>query len=69
MDNETCFLHYFKMSKETECMKKKRIQPCITSMLFPSAELIEPNATNPDPIEAPFQSVKSKKKEKVTQIW
>ena len=31
-------------------------------MLSPSAELIEPNTTNPDPIEAPFQSVKSKKR-------
>ena len=69
MDDETCFLHYFEMSKETECIKKKRIQPCIMSMLSPSAELIELNATNSDLIEAPFQSVKSKKKEKVTQIW
>ena len=33
-------------------------------MLSPSAELIEPNATNSDPIEAPFQSVKSKKKKR-----
>ena len=64
MDSETCFLHYFEMSKEMECIKKKRIQPCIMSMLSPSAELIEPNATNPDPIEAPFQSVKSKKRKR-----
>ena len=64
MDNETCFLHYFEMSKETECTNKKRIQPCITSMLSPSAELIEPSATNSDPIEAPFQSVKSKKRKR-----
>ena len=34
------------------------------SMLSPSAELIEPNTTNPDPIEAPFQSVKSKKRKR-----
>ena len=33
-------------------------------MLSPSAELIEPNATNSDPIEAPFQSVKSKKRKR-----
>ena len=64
MDGETCSLHYFKMSKEIECIKKKKIQPCITSMLSPSAELIEPNTTNPDPIEAPFQSVKSKKRKR-----
>ena len=64
MDDETCFLHYFKMSKEMECIKKKRIQPCITSMLSPSAELIAPNATNSDPIEVPFQSVKSKKRKR-----
>ena len=68
MDGETCSLHYFKMSKEIECIKKKKIQPCIMSMLSPSAELSEPNTTNLDPIEAPFQSVKSKKG-KVTQIW
>ena len=49
------------MSKETVCTNKKRIQPCITSMLSPSAKLIEPSAANSDPIEAPFQSVKSKK--------
>ena len=30
-------------------------------MLSPNAELSEPNTTNPNPIEAPFQSVKSKK--------
>ena len=33
-------------------------------MLSPSAELIELNTTNPDPIEAPFQSVKSKKRKR-----
>ena len=33
-------------------------------MLSPSAELIEPNTANPDPIEAPFQSVKNQKKGK-----
>ena len=33
-------------------------------MLSPSAELIEPNNTNPDPIEAPFQSVKSKERKR-----
>ena len=43
------------------CTNKKRIQLCITSMLSPGAELIEPSAANSDPIEAPFQSVKSKK--------
>ena len=31
-------------------------------MLSPSAELSEPNTTNLDPIEAAFQSVKSKKR-------
>ena len=33
-------------------------------MLSPSVELIELNTTNPDPIEAPFQSVKSKKRKR-----
>ena len=69
MDGETCSLHYFEMSKEIECIKKKKIQPCITSMLSPNAELSEPNTTNLDPIEAPFQQCEIKKKEKVTQIW
>ena len=56
--------HVLEMSKEIECIKKKKIQPCITSMLSPSAELSELNTTNPDPIEAPFQSVKSKKRKR-----
>ena len=56
------------MSKEMEGLKKKKIQPCITSMLSPSVELTEPSAASADPIEVPFQSVKTKKKEKVPQI-
>ena len=64
MDGETCSLDYFEMSKEIECIKKKKIQPCITSMLSPSAELSELNTTNLSPIEAPFHSVKSKKRKR-----
>ena len=50
------------MSKETACTKG--IQPCIMSMLSPSAELMELSAAKSDPIEAPFQSVKSKKRKR-----
>ena len=52
------------MSKETEGLKKKKIQPCITSMLSPSIELTEPSAVSADPIEVPFQSVKTKKRKR-----
>ena len=51
------------MSKESVRTKKK-IQPCITSLLSPSAELIEPSAVNSDTVEVPFQSMKSKKQKR-----
>ena len=47
------------MSKESVCTKNT-IQPCITSLLSPSAEPVEPNVTT-DNIEVTFQSVKQKK--------
>ena len=64
MDGETCSLDYFAMSQEIYCIKKKKIQPCIMSMLSPSVELSELNTTNPSPIKAPFHSVKSKKRKR-----
>ena len=45
-------------------MYQEKIQPCITYLLSPSAELIEPIAVNSDTIEVPFQSVKSKKRKR-----
>ena len=51
------------MSKKLECTKKK-IQPCITTLLPPSTELNAPSM-----IEAPFESVKTKKREEVPKIW
>ena len=50
------------MSKESICIKNT-IQPCITSLLLPSAEPVEPNVTT-DNIEATFQSVKHKKRKR-----
>ena len=50
------------MSKESVCTKNT-IQPCITSLLLPSAEPIEPNVTT-DNIEVTFQSVKQKKQKR-----
>ena len=50
------------MSKESVCTKNK-IQPCITSLLSPSAEPIEQNVTA-DNIEVTFQSVKQKKRKR-----
>ena len=47
------------MSKESVCTKNT-IQPCITSLLSPSAEPVEPNVTT-DNIEVTYQSVKQKK--------
>ena len=52
------------MSKKSVCIKKKNIQPCVTSLLSPSAELIELSAVNSDTIEVPFQGVKSKKRKR-----
>ena len=53
---------YLKMSKESVCTKNT-IQPCITSLLSPSAEPVEPNVT-PDNTEVTFQSVKQKKRKR-----
>ena len=50
------------MSKESICTKNT-IQPCIMSLLSPSAEPVEPNVTT-DNIEATFQSVKHKKRKR-----
>ena len=49
------------MSKEPLCTKKI-IQPCITSLLSPSAELNEPQADTTDSVEVPFESVRHKKR-------
>ena len=50
------------MSKEPICTKKI-IQPCITSLLLPSAELSEPQTgATEDIVEVPFESVKHKKR-------
>ena len=51
------------MSMEPLCTQKI-IQPCITSLLSPSAELNEPQADTTDIIEVPFESVKHKKRER-----
>ena len=50
------------MSKETVCTKNT-IQPCITSLLSPSAEPVEPNVTTGN-TEVTFQSVKHKKRKR-----
>ena len=49
------------MSKEPWCTKKI-IQPCITSLLSPSAELVVPQTNTNDSVEVPFESVKHKKR-------
>ena len=49
------------MSKEPLCTKKI-IQPCITSLLSPSAELFVPQTNTADSVEVPFESVKHKKR-------
>ena len=51
------------MSKEPWCTKKI-IQPCITSLLSPSAELVVPQTNTNDSVEAPFESVKHKKRKR-----
>ena len=51
------------MSKEPLCTKKI-IQPCITSLLLPSAELIVPQSDTTDSVEVPFESVKHKKRKR-----
>ena len=51
------------MSKEPLCTKKI-IQPCITSLLSPSAELVVPQTNTADSVEAPFESVKHKKRKR-----
>ena len=52
-----------KMSKET-IWTKNTIQPCIISLLSPSAERIVPSAVASESIEATFQSVKQKKQKR-----
>ena len=49
------------MSKEPLCTQKI-IQPCITSLLSPSAELVVPQTNTADSVEVPFESVKHKKR-------
>ena len=51
------------MSKEPLCTKKI-IQPCITSLLSPSAELVVPQTNMADSVEVPFESVKHKKRKR-----
>ena len=48
------------MSKEP-WYTQKIIQPCITSLLSPSAELVVSQTNTNDSVEAPFESVKHKK--------
>ena len=51
------------MSKEPLCTKKI-IQPCITLLLSPSAELVVPQTNTNDSVEVPFESVKHKKRKR-----
>ena len=51
------------MSKEPLCIKKIT-QPCITSLLSLSAELIVSQTTTTDSVEVPFESVKHKKRKR-----
>ena len=51
------------MSTEPLCTKKV-IQPCITSLLSPSADLVVPQAKTADSVEVPFDSVKHKKRKR-----
>ena len=51
------------MSKEPLCTQKV-IQPCITSLLSPSADLVVSQAKTADSVEVPFESVKHKKRKR-----
>ena len=51
------------MSMEPLCTKKI-IQPCITSLLSPSADLVVPQTKTADSVEVPFVSVKHKKRKR-----
>ena len=55
------------MLKEPLCTKKI-IQPCITSLLSPSAEPIVPQTNTTDSAEVPFESVKHKKRKAIKKI-